>query len=148
MLDGLAPSPTFGRDLDLTPVLSWKTAITHLKAVAPGTPISYGSTWTARRPSVIATVPVGYADGYGREYSIRAEVLVRGQRARIAGRVCMDMFMVDVTDVPQVTVGDEVVLLGAQGEERIDASELAALGNTIHYEVLCAIGARVPRMVR
>ncbi len=148
MLYGLSPSPEYGRALHLRPVLSWKTAITHLKEVPPGTPISYGSTWTAKRPSLIATVPVGYADGYGREYSSRADVLVRGQRAKVAGRVCMDMFMVDVTDVPHVAVGDEVVLLGAQGSERIDAGELADLGNTLHYEVLCAVGARVPRMVR
>jgi alanine racemase len=146
MLYGLSPASWLGKDVPLRPVLSWKSAITHLKRVPAGTPISYGSTWTAQRESVIATVPVGYADGYGREYSSRAAVLVRGQRAQVAGRVCMDMFMVDVTDVPGAALGDEVVLLGAQGDERIGADELAALGATIHYEVLCAVGARVPRV--
>ena len=145
MLYGYSPAGWLGRDVALTPVLSWKSAVTHLKTVPAGTPVSYGSTWTAQRESVIATVPLGYADGYGREYSGTADVLIRGRRAKIAGRVCMDMFMVDVTDVPGVALGDEVVLLGAQGAERIDASELAAIGRTIHYEVLCAVGSRVPR---
>jgi alanine racemase len=113
----------------------------------------------ARRESRIATIPVGYADGYGRHFGnwnlegLRApaggtgdtEVLVRGRRARVAGTVCMDSCMVDVTDVPAAEVGDEVVLLGAQDGERIDAEELARRAGTISYEILCAIGARVPR---
>jgi alanine racemase len=146
MLYGVAPAAHLRTVLSLRPVLSWKTAVTHVKAVPAGTPISYGSTWVAQRPSMIATLPVGYADGYVRRYSSRAEVLVRGQRARIAGRVCMDMCLVDVTDVPGVAVGDEVVLLGQQGKEAITADELAGLGETIPYEVLCGVGARVPRV--
>jgi alanine racemase len=130
--------------------LRWQTAITHVKQVGAGTPISYGGKWVARRPSRIATIPVGYADGYDRRFSGRpgfgcAEVLVRGRRAPVAGTVCMDMTMIDVTEVPGVTIGDEVVLLGEQGGSRIDADELAAKAGTISYEVLCAIGARVPR---
>jgi alanine racemase len=130
--------------------LTWRTAVVHLKDVPPGTPISYGGRWVAQRPSRIATLPVGYADGYDRRLSGRpgfgkGEVLVRGRRAPVAGTVCMDMTMVDVTDVPGVAVGDEVVLLGAQGSEVIDADELAERCGTISYEVLCAVGARVPR---
>ncbi len=133
--------------------LRWRTAITHLKQVEAGAAISYGGKWVAQRPSRIATLPVGYADGYARRLSGRpgfgcGEVLVRGRRAPIAGTVCMDMTMVDVTDVPGVAIGDEVVLLGEQGGLRIDADELAARTGTISYEVLCAIGARVPRRYR
>jgi alanine racemase len=121
-----------------------------VKGVPAGTAISYGGWWVAQRPSRIATLPVGYADGYRRHFSGRsdygrAEVIVRGQRAPIAGTVCMDMTMVDVTDVPGAEVGDEVVLLGEQGDERIDADELAAAAGTISYEILCGIGKRVPR---
>lgn len=147
MLYGLSPAPWMKDRASLQPVLSWKTAVTHLKTVSKGTPISYGSTWVAQRESVIATLPVGYADGYSRQYSNRADVLIRSARAKIAGRVCMDMIMIDVTEIAGAQVGDEVVLLGAQGTDRITAEELAALGGTIHYEVLCALGARVPRVM-
>ncbi len=148
MLYGMVPAGWLEGRASLAPVLRWRTAITHLKRVVAGTPISYGSTWVAQRESLIATLPVGYADGYVRKYSSRAQVLVRGRRAPIAGRVCMDMCMVDVTDVPGVAVGDEVVLLGAQGRERIRAEELAGWAETINYEVTCAISARVPRVPR
>jgi alanine racemase len=94
---------------------------------------------------VIATLPVGYADGYARSLSNKASVLIRGRRAPVVGRVCMDMTMVDVTEVPGAAIGDEAVLLGRQGSERIGAEELADLEGTIPYEVLCAVGARVPR---
>ena len=145
MLYGLSPAPWMRNKTVLRPVLSWKTAVIHLKRVAKGTPVSYGSTWIAPRESVIATLPVGYADGYDRAYSNRGEVLIRGRRAPIAGRVCMDLFMVDVTDIPGVALSDEVVLLGAQGDQRISAEELAELSGTIPYEILCRVGARVPR---
>ncbi|MFL5264514.1 MAG: alanine racemase, partial [Anaeromyxobacteraceae bacterium] len=130
--------------------LTWRTAITHVKSVAAGTPISYGGRWVAARPSRIATLPVGYADGYDRRFSGRpdagrADVLVRGQRAPVAGTVCMDMTMIDVTDVPGAALGDEVVLLGEQGGARVDADELAAKAGTISYEILCGVGKRVPR---
>jgi len=145
MLYGEMPSPRFRGEVNLKPVLRWTTAITHLKQVPAGTPISYGSKWTAQRPSLIATLPVGYADGYPRSLTNQGEVLVRGQRARVAGTVCMDQFMIDVTDVPGVQVGDEAVLLGSQGEARIGAEELAERAGTIHYEIFCGIGPRVPR---
>ncbi|HEY8208018.1 MAG TPA: alanine racemase [Myxococcaceae bacterium] len=145
-LYGLAPAPWLEGRAPLEPALSWKTGIVHLKEIPAGAPVSYGATWTASRPSLIATLPVGYADGYGRCYSNRASVLVRGQRAPVVGRVCMDMCMVDVTDVPGAAMGDEVVLLGRQGDESISAGELAKIAGTIHYEVLCGVGARVPRV--
>lgn len=148
MLYGLSPAARLRGVAELSPVMTWKTAIIHLKRVPAGTPISYGGTWVAPRESLVATLPLGYADGYSRMCSNKAEVLVRGRRARIAGRVCMDLCMVDVTDVPGVAVGDEVVLLGAQGGERITAEELAAHAQTIPYEVICGVGARVPRRVK
>jgi alanine racemase len=148
-----APPPTEGARAAaarLRPALTRRTAITHLKTVPPGARISYGGQWVAARSSRIATLPVGYADGYlrrlsGRPGFGRAEALVRGRRVPVAGTVCMDMCMLDVTDVPGAELGDEVVLLGAQGSERIGADELAARAGTIAYEVLCAVGARVPR---
>ena len=145
-LYGLVPAPWLRPPRKLEPVLRWKTAVVHLKTVPTGTPISYGSTWTAPRPSRIATLPVGYADGWSRLLSNRGSVLVQGRRAPVVGRVCMDLCMVDVTDVPGVAVGDEVVLLGTQGEQSQDAHQLAQLQGTIAYDVLCAIGARVPRV--
>ncbi len=130
--------------------LTFRTAIAHLKAVPAGTPISYGGRWIAARASRIATLPVGYADGYARRLSGRpdmgrAEVLVRGRRAPVAGTVCMDLTMVDVTDVPGVALGDEVVLVGEQGGAAVGADELAEKAGTISYEILCGISRRVPR---
>jgi alanine racemase len=143
MLYGLAPGHFHAADL--RPVLTWKTGMVHLKDVPAGTPISYGGTFVTRRPSRIATLPVGYADGYDRSWGNRSHVLVRGVRAPVVGRVCMDLCMVDVTDVPGVSFEDEVVLLGRQGEGRVSVEELAGLSGTIPYEVLCGISTRVPR---
>ena len=143
MLYGLAPGHFHAAEL--RPVLAWKTGIVHIKDVPAGTPISYGGTFVTPRPSRIATLPVGYADGYDRAWSNRAHVLVRGVRAPVVGRVCMDLCMVDVTDVPGVELSDEVVLLGRQGEGRVAVEELAGLSATIPYEILCGISARVPR---
>ncbi len=146
MLYGVVPARHLAQHgADLRPVLSWTTEIIHVKQVGTGTPISYGSRWIAERPSVIATLPVGYADGYARNLFGHARVLVRGQRAPVVGTICMDMCMIDVTDISAAAVGDEVVLLGAQGSERIDAEQLAEWSGTISYEVLCRIGKRVPR---
>ena len=130
----------------LQPVLSWKTRITALRTIAAGEPVSYNATFRAALPTRVALLPVGYADGYNRLLSNRGEVLVRGQRAPIAGRVTMDQTMIDVTDIPDATVGDEVMLLGQQGKERITADDLASHSGTIAYEVLCAVGQRVPRV--
>ncbi len=145
-LYGISPAPWIVPPRALEPVLSWKTAVVHLKTVPPGTAVSYGGTWTARRTTRIATLPVGYADGYPRRLSNRGQVLVRGQRAPVVGRVCMDLCMVDVTDVPGAAVGDEVVLLGRQAGAEVGAVEVAQWLETMPYEVLCGIGARVPRV--
>jgi alanine racemase len=130
----------------LRPVLCWKTHIAALREIAPGEGVSYNATFRATRPTRIALLPVGYADGYYRLLSNRGEVLICGRRARIAGRVTMDQTMIDVTDIPEAAAGDEVILIGEQGGDRITADDLAAHAGTIAYEVLCAIGQRVPRM--
>lgn len=126
--------------------MSWYTEIVHVKRVSAGESIGYGCTYTAPREMLVATAAVGYGDGYHRACSNRGAMLVRGRRAPIVGRVCMDQTMLDVTDIPGVAVGDEAVLLGRQGQERIDAVELASWAGTISYEVLLAITARVPRI--
>lgn len=146
MLYGAAPAPGLPHAAELEPVMSLVTAVAYLKRVAAGTPLGYGGTFTTRRESLIATLPVGYADGYRRAFSNRASVLVRGRRAPVVGTVCMDLTLADVTGVPGVSAGDEVVLLGAQGAERIGADELAAHAGTISYEIFCGVGPRVPRL--
>ena len=143
---GLYPSQYVSRSLNLRPVLSLKSRVTRLTAIAPGDGVSYGRTWRANRPSVIALVMCGYGDGLPRVLSNRGSVLVRGRKVPIVGRVCMDMLMADVTDVPDVTEGDEVVIIGRQEEAEISAGELADLCSTISYEILCGISARVPRL--
>ena len=131
---------------DLRPVLSFVTRIAFLKKVPAGVPISYGRTFVTKRESLIATVPVGYADGFSRGLSNCGEAIVRGRRVAVAGRVCMDMTMLDVTGVPGIAEGDEAVLIGARGGERITADDIAAKTGTIAYEVLCGISGRVPRV--
>ncbi|HWR98545.1 MAG TPA: alanine racemase [Candidatus Methanoperedens sp.] len=148
MLYGSVPGPGLPQAQALRPVLSLVTEIAFLKRIAAGTPVSYGGTWTAPRESLIATLPIGYADGYRRSLSNRAAVLVRGRRALVVGTVCMDLCLADVTDVPGVAVGDEVLLIGRQGGEEINAGELAERGGTISYEIFCGIGPRVPRLYR
>ncbi len=144
---GLYPSDeTMNNTVDLRPVMSFKTKITQLKDVPAGFPVSYGSTYITSRKTVIATVPVGYADGYSRLLSSKGEMLVRGRRAPVIGRVCMDLTMLDVTDIPGVCQDDEVVIFGSQGDEIISADEIAEKIGTINYEVVCMISARVPRI--
>lgn len=146
MLYGAYPSPPMAQQIVLKPVLSWQTKILQLKKVPAGTSISYGQTFVTRRESLIATLPIGYADGYSRLLSNRGEVLVGASRAPVIGRVCMDLTMIDVTDIRNVQPGAEVVLLGRQGAAEISADEMAAWTNTISYEILTSIGARVPRI--
>ncbi len=146
MLYGESPAERLREAARLRPVLSWVTQIVHLKRVPAGTPISYGGRWSAIRDSVIATLPVGYADGYSRKLTNTGEVLVRGERAHVAGTVCMDMTMVDVTSIASAARGDEVVLLGTHGAESVSAQELAAKVGTIPYEIFCDIAVRVPRV--
>ena len=131
----------------LDPVMRWRTEIARLKELPPGYAVGYGTTFRTSRPSRIATLPVGYADGYSRLLSNNAEVLVRGRRVPVVGRVSMDLVTIDVTSV-DARFGDEVVLLGTQGDERITAEELAARIGTISYEVFCRISRRVPRLYR
>jgi alanine racemase len=123
------------------------SAVVYLKKVPRGTCIGYCRTFTTRRASVIATLPVGYADGYSRSLSNRAAALIGGQRCPVVGRVSMDMITVDVTGVRAAAIGDEAVLIGAQGAERIQAEEVAAWAGTINYEVTCGISYRVPRVL-
>ncbi len=141
-LYGYPPVPTH---LPFRPALSWKSEVVCVKAVPVGDTIGYGRAFTASRDMRVATVAVGYGDGYHRAASNKAQMLVRGQRASVVGRICMDQTMIDVTDIPGVLVGDEVVLLGKQGQAEINAEELAAWAGTISYEVLLAITRRVPR---
>ncbi len=145
MLYGARPGPAVGAGVDLRPVLSLTTRILLLKRVPPGTPISYGRTFVTRRKSLIAVLPIGYADGYPRALSNAGRVLVRGRAAPVVGRVCMDLTMVDATDVPDAAEGDEAVVIGAQGAAAITVEEVAAGAGTIAYEILCGIGPRVPR---
>lgn len=143
---GYEPAPGIAVDVSLRQALSLKSRIARMIDVAPGGTVGYGRTWVAERASKIALVMCGYADGYRRALSNKASVLVRGQRAPIAGRIAMDMCMIDVTDIEGVAVDDEVVLIGEQGGERIDADELAAIADTISWEILAGISARVPRV--
>jgi alanine racemase len=136
-----------GETPDLLPVLSWKTRLTSLSTLQVGESTGYGRTFTAERVTRLALLPVGYADGLNRLLSNRGYVLIREQKAPIAGRVSMDQTVVDVTDIPGAAIGDEAVLLGDQGNVSVTAWDLADLTGTIPWEVLCAIGARVPRLM-
>ncbi len=128
-------------------MLAWKTQVTSLRTLQAGETAGYGHTFVASRETRLALLPVGYADGLNRLLSNRGQVLIHGQKAPIAGRISMDQTVVDVTDVPGVVIGDEAVLLGNQGDEVITAWDLADLTSTIPWEVLCAIGPRVPRLL-
>ncbi len=133
---------------ELQPVLEWKTQITFLKEVAAGAGLSYGHSYYTHAPSLIATVPLGYADGFSRRLSNRAELIVQGVRCPQVGRITMDMSLIDVSALRgRVTLGDEVVIIGQQGETQITADELAAKLDTINYEIVTRIGPRVPRIV-
>lgn len=143
---GLYPSEDIDKSaIELKPAMEWKTIISYVKTVQPGTKISYGGTYTAESVRRIATVPVGYADGYPRALSNRGRVIVNGMSAPIVGRVCMDQFMIDVTDIPDVEVEDSVTLVGRDGDELISVEEIAAYGDSLNYEVICDVGKRVPR---
>ena len=142
-LDGLS----WEEEPGFAPVLAWKTQVTSLRTIQQGESAGYGNTFVAARETRLALLPVGYADGYNRLLSNRGHVLIRGEKAPIAGRVSMDQTVVDVTDIPAAVIGDEVVLLGSQGARTIDAWDLADLAETIPWEVLCAISSRVPRAI-
>ena len=144
---GLYPSDEVNKQhVPLKPAMSLKTQIIHLKQVPAGFKVSYGITHATRKATTIATVPVGYADGLNRLLSSRGQMLVNGQRAPIIGRVCMDLTMLDVGHIDNVQMGDEVVIFGQQGNETLSVDEMAALLNTINYEIVSSITARVPRV--
>lgn len=145
MIYGCYPSPEVVRSVPVREALTLKTRIVFLKQCPAGATVSYGRAHTLRRNSMVATLPVGYADGYSRLLSNRGEAAVRGHRVPVIGRVCMDQTMIDVTDVPGVSIGDEVVLYGG-GFGYLSVSEVAARIGTIPYELLCAIGPRVARV--
>jgi alanine racemase len=146
-LYGLNPSSEAPCPLDMRPALTFKCQVAQVKELPPGSYVGYGRTFCTDRPSRIAVIPVGYADGFRRAPSHWGDVLVRGHRAPIVGRVCMDQTTIDVTDIPGVRQGDEVVLIGAQGHDAITVDEVARHLGTINYEVVSEILARVPRMV-
>lgn len=144
---GLYPSGEVDKNqLEIYPAMELKTHVSHIKVLPAGTGIGYGGTFVTEKPSVIATVPVGYADGYPYALANRGYVLIHGARAPIAGRVCMDQFMADVTGIDDVKAGDEVVLFGGQGAENISVEEISALGASFNYEFVCGISKRVPRI--
>ena len=136
--------------LSLRPALTWKTRLAQIKSIPQGAKIGYGCTYTTLRPSLIGVLPVGYHEGYDRKMSNLGHVLIRGHRAPIRGRICMNMMMVDLTDLPQaqsIQRGDEVILMGKQGQEEITAEALASWSQTIQYEVLARIPAHIPRVL-
>jgi alanine racemase len=145
-LYGLAPSPEVPLPPGFRHALSWKTQVAQVKELPPGSYVSYGATYRTEEACRIAVIPVGYADGFRRAPANWREVLVRGQRAALVGRVTMDQTMIDVTAIPGVRQGDEVVLIGPQGNDRITAEEVAERLGTIPYEVVSEILARVPRV--
>jgi alanine racemase len=132
-------------EIELIPAMTVKSKVLCIRNVPSGTPVSYGRTFITKRESRIGVIPVGYADGYSRRFSNNAYMLVRGERAPVVGRVCMDLTMVDLTDIRYAGENDEVVILGAQGEERITADELAGRADTISYEILTSLGGKSTR---
>lgn len=143
ILYGLKPDANFDTHLDLIPVMTLKSVVSFVKTVKAGTPVSYGMTYTAGKDIKIATVAAGYADGYPRLASNKAEVIIRGKRAKIIGRVCMDQLLVDVSDIEGVKMGDEVILFGKE----LPADEIAGICGTINHEIVCGVAPRVPRIL-
>ena len=144
---GLYPSSeVLPADLDIRPALQWCSRVTHVKELPAGVPISYGGTYVTTAPTTVATIPVGYADGYRRSLSGKFHVLIRGQKAPILGRICMDQLMVDVTHIPGVCSEDPVVLVGQSGDETITVEEISAAADSFNYEFICGISRRVPRI--
>lgn len=146
ILYGLAPSPLLKDRLNITPCMSMKTLIAHVKTIRKGASVSYGRTFTADKDMRIATVPVGYADGFIRAYAKNGYMIVSGKKAPIIGRICMDQTMLDVTDIDEVNIGDEVIVFGSGSMGERTADDLAECADTINYEVVCTISKRVPRL--
>ena len=146
ILYGMMPSSKVQKQLDLQRVMRLKSVVSLIKVIPAGTPVSYGCTYRTERETRVATVPIGYADGYPRMLSGKVDVLIRGKRAHSIGRICMDQMMVDVTDIPDVQEEDIVTLIGTDGGETVTADEMAELIGTINYEITCDISKRVPRI--
>ncbi|HJC74115.1 MAG TPA: alanine racemase [Candidatus Mediterraneibacter faecavium] len=146
---GMYPSDEVKKEaVDLKPALRLTSHVTYVKDVAAGTPISYGGTFVAPEQMKVATIPVGYGDGYPRSLSNKGYVLIHGKRARILGRVCMDQFMVDVTDIPDTKFMDPVTLIGEDGGDRITVEDLSELSGRFNYEFVCCLGKRIPRVYK
>ena len=143
---GLKPSSDFPMPQGIKPALSWRTIVSMIKTLEVGESIGYGRSFVASKRMKVATLPIGYADGYNRSLSNKGYVLIGGKRANIVGRICMDQMMVDISYIDGVSVGDEVVLLGKSGASELTADDMAALINTIGYEIVCGISKRVPRV--
>lgn len=149
ILYGLNPSNDIRNKGNIKPAMQLKSVVSHVKKIPAGSTVSYGRTFTAEKDMYIATVPIGYADGYLRRFGESgAEFLIRGKRCPIVGRVCMDQTMVDVGDMSDIEIGEVVTIIGSDGSETISADDLAELSGTINYEILCGIGARVPRIYK
>ncbi|MDE6661751.1 MAG: alanine racemase [Lachnospiraceae bacterium] len=146
-LYGLWPSDEVRRDIiSLKPVLSLKSHVVYIKQVEEGVPVSYGGTYVTKKATRIATIPIGYGDGYPRGLSNKGYVLIHGKKAPILGRVCMDQFMVNIDDIPQTKEGDEVTLIGQDGQEQITMEELGDLSGRFNYELACCLSKRIPRV--
>ncbi|MFQ5427575.1 MAG: alanine racemase [Thermodesulfobacteriota bacterium] len=148
MLYGSYPAEVLRQKISLKPVMEFKTRVLQLKHLPAGSPVSYGQTFVTERDSIIATLPVGYGDGLPRKLSGCGDLIIRGKKAPIRGLICMDLTMCDVTEIPGVKKGDEVTIIGRDGDEEITASEIAEKTGTISYEIFCNITKRVPRIYR
>lgn len=146
ILYGLAPSGKLKNQIDLKPAMEIKTVVAHIKEIEPGTTVSYGRTFTADKKLKIATVPIGYADGYIRNFAKDAYMIVGGKKAKVVGRICMDQCMIDVTGIDNIKVGDVVTVVGRVGNTEISMDDVASRTGTINYEVVCLVGKRVPRV--
>ncbi len=146
ILYGLSPSSKLAKRLDLRPVMQIKSVIAQVKTVEKDTPVSYGGTFVTKTPTKIATVPIGYADGYTRSLGNRAYMTVKGRKAPVIGRVCMDQLMLDVSDIDDVRSGDEVLVVGDGSDGSFSFDDMAAMTGTINYELVCLVGKRVPRV--
>ena len=143
---GVFPNADLDRSMDLRPALQWKSQVFHVKSLESGRYVGYGGTYVTTRPTVVATIPVGYADGYPWYLSNKGKVIIHGQYAPIIGRVCMDLLMVDVTDIDNVQDGDIVTLIGSEGSAVLSVEEVAEAANSFSYELLCSFTRRVPRV--
>ena len=144
---GLYPSEEMDKSaFPIIPAMEWKSVVSFVKNLPSGVAVGYGGTYVTDKETTVATIPVGYADGYPRSLSNKGEVIIKGKKAPIIGRVCMDQFMVDVTNIPDVKMGDEVTLMGKDNGEEISCEEISEKAGSFNYEFVCDIGKRVPRV--